>query len=480
MTDFYQDVINRIENSLSEYRKTLARIDANVIPLYDFKVNYKNERSIAAFITYQLEKILMDLRMKDVDVMNELDIRINQNITEEQARDIESTVDQAIIKVKKKKFIPDTFATFSNHEKVISLFIEYKVNNSFKYIQLANDYIKFKHYSMNHRANPYFVYVLINHDTDKLLMSIKHKDEKFPKYQLIDSVIKEKKIDDNANVFIHKSEKSSQTYSSKVLNVIEGIDEKINKFDLLTLEKNFEEVIDFGNNLYFANMGKFGSRVLISNRMRLKYPEILRLYEKIKNYGKIIDVPDDAFISVDDFKKKNFENEEFINKLTIYFNNQISDQTRNEENKINNAAFNYSRKRSLWIQMLLQKFSEDIDSSYELIHFYNNKEKEDSRGIFINLQKVYQGKYKKNFNQLALGLIYYTVHLYEALFEITADKLEFKKEFTAYELKSLLIKDIKKYRKLLGMSKKNIEWDSSMIEHGAEILMHISNNSINR
>ena len=85
---------------------------------------------------------------------------------------------------------------------------------------------------------------------------------------------------------------------------------------------------------------------------------------------------------MDSFKSSIEDDLNFIDKLTFYFNNQIKQQTRSSEGLIDNAAFSYNRKRALWIQMLLQKFANDLGLGLDLIYFYDKKEEEDSKGHF--------------------------------------------------------------------------------------------------
>ncbi len=474
MPDVYQVIVNTVQERIEKYQQVLSNININVQPLFDFNINYKNERSIASFITYELFEIFNDLGMTDVSVLNEMDLRLNSTITDQQISEIESCVDQALINAKKKKFIPDTFVTFLDTDNNrISIFVEYKVNSSFKYLQLANDYIKFKHYSINSTTKPYFVYVLLNPNDNGLLITLKNNTLTNPKYQLIDVTINEQAIDSTANIFIYKNEDTNSNLSDDLLNIVDEINKKMEDFNLLALDNSFDEIFNYGENAYYTNMGKFASRVLTSQRIRKKYSEILRLFNTIKQYEGVIEVPEDSFITLEDFKSDSINTDFFIEKLTRYFNNQIRNQTSEDENDINNAEFSYSRKRALWIQMLLQKFSEDFSETYELVHYYDPKEREDSIGIFERLQSAYNGHYKKNFNQLALGLIYYIVQLYKALFSLNENKLEYKKEFLAYEIKSSILKQIKKYRKTIGLSRILIDWDSNILDQGKEILVQV-------
>ena len=143
MADKIQDIIEKVEDSLNGYRQSLIGIDSNSKSMFDFTINYKNERSIASYITYQLPDIFEKIGMKNVCVINEMDLRIKYELADEKILELEKDVDKTTINKKKIKFIPDTFVTFSDSENnLVHIFIEYKINNIFKYIQLASDYMK--------------------------------------------------------------------------------------------------------------------------------------------------------------------------------------------------------------------------------------------------------------------------------------------------------------------------------------------------
>lgn len=474
MPDVYQMIINKVEDSLIKYRETLQKIDLEVRPLFCFSINYKNERSVAAFITYQLLEVFNSAGMKEVNVMNEFDLRINSQITYQQQNDIDASVDQALVTVKKKKFIPDTFATFIDKtNRRVNVFIEYKINDSFKYLQLANDYIKFKHYTINSQEEPIFAYLLFRPNDNGLSITLKNDVFIDPKYQLIGPNIDTDTIDHQSSVFIYNSNNCGLDVPNEVFPVINNIQEKIQDFYNLSLHASFEDVTDYGSNIFYSNSGKFGSRVLTAHRIQKKYGEIIRLFNLVQNYHGKIEVPVNAFISLESFKSSSFDESVFIEELSKYFNNQIRHQTREDESGINNAEFYYTRKRALWIQILLQKFADNISVDFDLIHFYDKREKQDSSEIFQKLDRAYQGKYSKNFNQLALGLLYYIVKLYESMFVIEENKVEYKGDYLAFEIKSSILNSLKKMKAKLGLKRNTIDWNSSVLIEGAKILSHI-------
>lgn len=478
MEDKIQDIIEKVEDSLNGYRQSLIGIDSNSKSMFDFTINYKNERSIASYITYQLADIFESIGMKNVYVINEMDLRIKYELADEKILELEKNVDKITISKKKIKFIPDTFVTFSNSENnLVHIFIEYKINNIFKYIQLASDYMKFKQYTINTQTNPYFAYLLLNPSNNGMDITLKKDHLSNIKYQIMEKNIDESTLDDDATVFIHKYQSTQNGITQDVLPIIENIEENIKDFEFLSHKEEFHNIKDFSTNPYFSNAGKFGSRVLNSHRIQKKYLEIKQLYDILRNYKEDIAVPQDAFITLDSFKSSIEDDINFIDKLTSYFNNQIKQQTRSSEGLIDPATFSYNRKRALWIQMLLQKFSNDLGLGLDLIYFYDKKEEEASKGILKMLENSYKGKDLHNFNQLVMGLVHYIVVFYDSIYIFNETRLEQKDEYKAYEIKSTILNNLKQLKRKLGFRGATIDWNSDILYEGSRILLKLLKDS---
>ncbi|MFW6002790.1 MAG: hypothetical protein ACOCQD_05555 [archaeon] len=487
----YQRVIDDIEERLKEYSELVYDIDRVVKSAYDFNVSYCYERTVATYIGDFLKEILETYGYQDVNVMNEFYLRLSKALSKEEEDEIQDEIEgEATVGKTKMIFIPDTFVNYKedDDDKDHQLFIEYKKGDVFQYIKLATDYLKFKYYTYNSSSdNIIFMYVLINPIDEGMNPTIVHETCSSPKYQLINKNISESDFSDDTMVFIFDNCDCKVRIDSghKLIKQAQVIDDIINEIYESETEVGFSDIINYEDNPLYKNRDKFKRNVLLANRIKYNYTNILALYETLLSNYEHINVPSDNFISIEKMKAfdemDKAQQEDFAHKLADYFDKQIRHQTIDDEANINKFKFNYNKKRSLWILLIIQKFSNDLGLRLNFLRNLNNDEEAMSDEVLDDLNRNYRHpNHKENLNQLAMGLIVYIVKLYGMIFEMEADKIKEKKEYALFQSKKKIIKQLNKLNKLIRYRENDLEWESNLNTDGIRLSTYIINSLIQR
>ena len=167
------------------------------------------------------------------------------------------------------------------------VFVEYKLQHVFVYLDLAIDYLKYKAYTYNDNGNTVFVYVVFDKEGPYPTILSKQK----PYYLLLDDTINSSISTCDKRVFVHlPNETKQKTPIEEVEKTIELFDEM--KTDSKTLESNNDGGYSEEEKAIINALHKYDSRVIKSSKIRSNYFYIKDLWEKAneKNvFGSLTD-----------------------------------------------------------------------------------------------------------------------------------------------------------------------------------------------
>ena len=421
----------------------------------------------------------------EVYVINEYYITLDTVISNEEADIIENEVQDFSADYRNQKlFIPDNFVSGvpNDYDLPLPFFIEYKVGNNFEYIKLANDFLKYKYYTLKADSNSVFIYIIFNPIEKGLKPTLILNTESYPIIQKIENHLSETGLNEEASFFIFettpKENISVELY--KTSNKLDLITKYIDKIEDLDIA--FSEITDFEQNAYYLKQHIFGVNVMIAKRIRREFQKIKSLYESIEQKENLLtNIPDQSYFSSELFSNEdNIDIEVFIMELARHFNNEIRVLPNEKRKQIQKNKFNYISKKSLWVLLLIQKYASDNNLDYSYDNFESEEEREAFNEDLEKLDQAYFNQIEK-FNQLAIGLIVYIVKLYDVLFiENEDNQLILKEQYEAFKIKKKLIENIKKIQKLLRIEEISIDWSFDIKNTGMEIANQIIKNLLNQ
>ena len=487
METCYQSLFNELSIFLeNDYKNNANNLITNVFEKLSLKNNFCNERTAAYASTYFIENYLK-LNNWNISVINEASFRLISPVPDERKKELKKEVNEKKAKINKTLFCPDA-VFFLKKNELYRVFIEYKVHiKEFKYIELANDYLKYKIYTDKSTNTSIFVYVIFNKTIENMpSISIKGKT---PKIQFLKRILDVSDIDDEANIFIYEKTNNSSTHNNDKLmenkvslapiDITSKLDEIYNILQKALIRNenfDFESVNDYSKNIYANNINTFlGNNVATALIIQRHYSKIENIYyelnltlDKLLNKAKSVS---DSF----------FDEESMIKWIKKYFPNIIKKAFEKELENSNKALTNGSIKKSVILLVMIKKYCKDnkLNINFELE--ISNEEKDGIKKLgqnsFINdMYKINQ--YKEKYNLLIESIIYVLVKGYDIVFEKTENLLN---QFTLVESdKYYNYKAKKKVLELVGDIIKSFDknqsatWDYSLVEFGKNLLEYIS------
>ena len=351
--------LENIDNKLKNYSglfKTKAGILYSKINNEPF-LNY--ERTLSSIVNYFAVK---ELRANgyDVDlVANEFAIKFKNGIKAEDYSSLRSEVGLASTDVKDgwNYCVVDGYFDISNlfpGKPAQSIFIEYKLQHTFLYLDLAIDYLKYKAYTHQQKDNTVFIYVVFDKNASYPTILSAEK----PYYNVLNNTIDESSFRFDKRVLVHIPS-ADETKPS--------IDEINNTMKILDNIKTNSTEIEFGKDKEYskedkeiiASLHHYDSRVIKSSMINSNYSYIRSLWNGAnqKNvFGKLEDFYDtkSGKVTVEDIVKSGSEYRD-------YLVNYINLDTRAEAYKKGVRGSNYT---SLFLIAFLEYFKKyyNIDS----------------------------------------------------------------------------------------------------------------------
>lgn len=478
-----EKIIEAINEKLHEYENNFSSVANTFFHEYGLKLNYFNERSIAYYITNELYKIAENLFPTEYNVLNEGYLVPMIGVIEANGNRTQDSEETVVDEPKKRTFVPDAII-HSNAIIPNTIFIEYKVDNIFKFYKLSNDFLKFLTYSAANREKTAFVYILF---VKKPQLSILNSmsDSRIA-YQIIDEDLRINNINPNASVFIFANMRGNITQSNSieakhsVLYDINKVIEEIERKELQPFQ--IEGAKNFDENPYYRSMNFFGKNVIIASVLRKEYPFLSNLYNLLKTHTLEISLQDE-FISLESFRRDFVPNtERFISDTVTYYNHHIDYYLKSGKKSISSETYNVSYRRASWVLIIVVVFCKLNNISHPSIDEHISRLHKEYEATIASQIEVYRlTGYLHQLNRLALGMLYYIIRLYELLYSMNESGLVRESEdFQSFIQKKRLLFHISQLRKLISHRQRDkpLEWDFSIDDFGVEVLNDTMNNFV--
>lgn len=346
-----------------------------------------------------------------------------------------------------------------NGQHIKYLFVEYKVSNVFKYLALAEDFIKYKIYTYKNEKNTAFVFVVF--DKKEIYPTILKL--KKPSYILLSRVINKAMFSKNDRVFIYIPRKGNDNLLFKETNRVSPksmlrIQKTLNKINDLSEDVKNEDLVEgkcfkSTNNFYFSNIGALKNNVSTAKILVDNYYFFIEpLYDFLIHNGTIkSDVTIDKY-SLSTLKKqfRDYEKIIFGLKKTRSLKDGLSSGYKsslnvltliNVLNKVYKADFTPS----------LPYFDSETENNAETIYYRDILE----RNTEITIKKSNAKAYRWMLDA-AKNMLIFIVKLYEAVFVFDQNgEYEFSDEYE-------LTRKTRRIQKLINELIKEVDFDNKI------------------
>ena len=483
----YQTIFDELSIYLKgEYKNNAEALKSNVFNVFRLTNNFCNERTAAYSSTFFLTNYFMK-QSYEVSAINEASFDMKYSVKKERIEELKAEVDGKSTKVNKNFFCPDAVMCLSK-DNTYRWFIEYKVHiKHFKFVELANDYLKYKLYTNNIDADSTFVYIVFNKHKDKMPY-IESSSGGGVKIQFLNKKMTPTDVDKNANVFIYNNvNEKSQTkpnddaqLPSKANNIVLKLD-KIEKLleDAIRNDDsfNYDEITDYTDNIYINNINCLGNKVATAEVIQKHFSKIYKLCGRVNiTLERLLDSAkkvENSFTNI----------EEMIYWIKGYFPNLIKNAFEREFSSSNKALINGSKKRSLILLIMIKKYCElnFVDCDFDL-----NINEDEQKGLKdVEKSAFFKSQYKEEphkskYNLLIESILYFIKESYNIIFEQTPTKTDMELElvcstkYSNYQLKKQILEIVHSIKRLFN-KKASIQWNENLDEFGLSLIGYVQN-----
>lgn len=442
--------LNNYIDYLDEQLKKYAKNFKNQKASFDMQTSNQSyllyERTLSSYANCVINRKLTSDCFKVLLAVNEFPIKFENGIS---SSTFSNLVEEVSIKKEIKPWnycVVDGYFKLSQflNEEMTHIFIEYKLQNKFEYIDLALDFLKYKAYTYVNNSNMYFVYVILNKEED--YPTIKKGDA--PYYMFINDKIAvgDKGIGD-CNIYIyrpHIGKKDTIDFErlnnaiDKVGNVAVLSKKVLCAFELLKTTIPSDKVI------FIENMSHFNRRVVKSYTLQKNCKFINELWKATNDKDIFNDVKSYFEKMVDDTNRISKIIEEGSQYKELLLNQiNISNQKDALENGVNGG-----NTTSLFIVAFLDYFKNlfKIDCDNPRYGFKNigkgNHRVEHNWETTANRFKKKLSEHfshaSNNFKikKLAYCLLFYLYNVYGVIYDFdeNGEVVRFSEKFKYYEL----------------------------------------------
>lgn len=378
-----------------------------------------NERTVAHFFDVEIQRKLEQLS-KPYRVISECSMEYLIAAKNKKAAESEIKVkaDGKLRKYKKKDhkiYVPDTVIMNFNELRPQLCFIEYKVDDRFAICKLALDYLKYKYYSPGLGCCSSFIYVLFFKTADNI---IELRD-----CANLDKILRDNVDYSDKSVFVFKMNYSNAhpTIPDNAITLIDDAESAIKELGANRrngLEENVHQTDSrLENNVFFCNKDRFKPNVIYAKTVRENYSVILEMAKRIKLSTIDYNAKTGYDISPENFSTVKFSDADCV-ALSEHFGNQINRLLKDDISSVP-EMLGFYKKRATWILILLQELAENNGWNDVSEGFKFNISDEAVNAYKGQLSEKYQNA-RRNLNKLSLGLLYFIVNLFPAIFNISS------------------------------------------------------------
>ncbi len=458
-------IIEEVDNVLKSYSIVFKTEKADFDFLTTNKADIRNERTVVSICNLVLTRQFNHYLFEPTLVSQEFYVHFENGLTTSSFNGLEKLVGKKVKNDKWPYCFVDGYFKLNNlftpkKEQIKHVFVEYKMQNTFDYFDLARDYLKYKCITYKESKETVFVYVIIK----KLENYPSIIEGKEPYYQMLDYRISEDSLqhDKNIYVFMPNHENINVKFESidDVLKTLEETSEITSKIELFQ-DDDYSSIAD-EKKKYIEAMPKFNKKVICSRYLKSQYPFIKRVWDE--------SIKKETFNSVMQNFKGDFEVDEIIGTGSSYLSN-ISAKL-NENTKISSIeqGMHASVNKSLFIVSIIDYFCDIFEIDVEKPSYGTRNVRTGSRQKEIKTEDIvknFKALLAENFSynnqdnllKLAYCIMHYIINLYSVLFVIDDDNNvgEFKENFVIFKLIEDLDENLNKLKKQINAS--NLEFN---------------------
>lgn len=427
-----------------------------------------NERTMSFFTNERINKNLSANGFPVVLYVNEFAIEFKNGLDQTSFNIIKSEVEKSKKTKPWNKCFVDGYFKVENlmpNDDITHLFVEYKMDNSFVYLELANDFLKYKAITYKNESNTAFVYVIF--DKKELYPTILSQH---PHLAFLRKKIKSKTITGTKKVYIYlpifkaiQNEKKPmvELYSTvKKLNSASNLAEKIDE-----LRKKVQNGISKNDMLFVDSMKLFNSRVVKSMTLRKYYSFIKQLWDKC-NDAKMFDNLELIFEGC----AMPLEPNTIIKEGATYKENLSDYITAEDRKEVLKNGFHPILNVSLFIIAFLDFFNEYFNIGVQSPKYDKIKigRKESNKADLTETVSEFKEKLKNHYSsfnnsenrikKLAYSLMYYLTNLFSIIYKINDNLVveDYNDDFEYFLVQERLQNSIDDIRKSIKFKDKII------------------------
>lgn len=424
-----------------------------------------NERTMSSFANLWILIMLHNDGYKTNLTINEFPIEFKNKISMIEFESLRHSSGLKIRKAQWTKCYVDGYIQVNGifgNDVTTQLFIEYKMENKFALLNLANDYLKYKTYTANNDSNTAFIYVVFKKEEN--YPSIISGPE--PYFEIINYDISSNPVKGNKRVFIYLPKEQPN-------KVIDGsLDEALARIDLVSrLSEELLEII--GSNRLKVNkeqmafvdkMNCFNSKVLKSWTLRNYYSFMKKVWDASNNKKMFVDLE-----SIFDTDISKITDDYIIYEGAKYKDNLAQIYTAEAKSDALLHGISPSSNVSLFIVSICDYFNERFKlgiepQDYFVKHIRSGKNvriHEWSKTVDFfktKLKENYEGYLdgEKKIKKLFYSLMFYITNLFPIIYKIDDGGTinGFSESFSDYKAIEFLQSEINKMIKFFKYKKK--------------------------
>lgn len=448
-----------------------------------------NERTVAAFSNYAFLKLLQSYGYDILLCSNEFPIRINNAPSFKEFDEMKEDVGETTkVNCWHNCYVDGYFLIkdFVSPNSYSHVFVEYKMNNSFVFLDLADDYLKYKVYTSRNEANTIFAYLIF--DKKECYPTI--LNTKKPRYKIIGSKIDKASISSDTKIFIYLGKDKIDKREDIIRKPLKDASDKIS--DITKITSNLNNILEIerasisdDKKIFVENMRYYNSKVLKSNTLKNYFYFIKNVWDRsnktniFSNLKEIFGIAENEELTI----------EKIIKEGATYKTNLSEIISTKDKVDAYKKGVRGSTNTSLFIVAAIDYFNEyfniGVDSPiYSIKYFRSGKEK-----IPVNLNdtvKYFKDELRKkwsrnsflenNAKKFAYSIMFYIVNLFSIIYKISDDnkKLEFSNEYRSYKIIDYLQDEMRKVLKWFGISKKFYIDVNDLIDNRNEAIKNLT------
>ena len=470
------EIVLFVDNEISKYA-TFFDLEKKEFDSLTNNASYlANERTVSFFANEKIKEYLDSNGYKVALYANEFSIKITNGIN----RSVFNTLISEVVQSKQSSpwkrchvdgyFKINHFLTDSDNTH---LFVEYKMDNHFIYLDLANDYLKYKAITYSNESGTAFAYVILK--KRELYPSI--VSPVAPHYELIGKNISSSSVSGTKSVYIYlppfglpfsEDERKPITDLENAVKVIRDVtilSDEIEAFRNQAINKLSKEKLIFVN-----NMKSFNSKVAKSHTLRRYYGFIKELWDKCSEKDFFHNL-DEIFIDC----QKPLTPEIIIKEGSFYKTNLGNKLTADAKKAAIQNGLRTATNVSLFIVIILDYFNSKFDvgankPDYGVVPIGRGRNKENIplRDTVDYYYKVLRENYSfddgdRRLKKLSYSLMYYIVNLFQIIYQIDETNnqvLGYNEDFQYYIVLDRLQITLNNAMKKLKYKNKKIDVES--------------------